>query len=237
MKDKPLTSVSGTKVWDDADNQDGKRPEAVTVRLLANGEELASAEVSAETDWTYSCTDLLKYDDEDALIAYTVVEDAVENYSTTYDGYTVINSYTPEQTSISVVKAWDDGNNKDGIRPDQVEVILLADGKKTEQTVVLSEANHWTASFTGLDVYRDGTAIVYTVEEVAVKDYQSSTAGDAAKGFVITNTHTPSEESKTKPGTPQTGDDAHLELYLATSFASLGAILLLVIFRRKQAKE
>ncbi|MBQ3282248.1 MAG: Cna B-type domain-containing protein, partial [Atopobiaceae bacterium] len=31
-------NITVTKEWDDADNQDGIRPESVTVRLLANGE-------------------------------------------------------------------------------------------------------------------------------------------------------------------------------------------------------
>ena len=29
-----LTSITGTKTWKDADNQDGKRPESITVNLL-----------------------------------------------------------------------------------------------------------------------------------------------------------------------------------------------------------
>ena len=34
------TSISGEKVWDDKDNQDGKRPEKISVNLLANGEKV-----------------------------------------------------------------------------------------------------------------------------------------------------------------------------------------------------
>ena len=41
------TSVSGTKTWVDDDDRDGVRPQAVTVRLWADGEEVASREVSA----------------------------------------------------------------------------------------------------------------------------------------------------------------------------------------------
>ena len=33
------TEISGTKTWNDAEDQDGKRPESITVKLLANGEE------------------------------------------------------------------------------------------------------------------------------------------------------------------------------------------------------
>src|SRR5699024_9544579 len=50
-------NIEGTKTWDDADDQDGKRPESITVRLLANGEEVDDVEVTAETDWTFEFTD------------------------------------------------------------------------------------------------------------------------------------------------------------------------------------
>ena len=33
------TEITGTKTWNDANNQDGKRPESITVILLANGTE------------------------------------------------------------------------------------------------------------------------------------------------------------------------------------------------------
>ncbi|HEC2181541.1 TPA: Cna B-type domain-containing protein, partial [Staphylococcus delphini] len=48
------TKVEGVKVWDDKDNQDGKRPEKVTVNLLANGEKIKSTEVNAGTNWKYA---------------------------------------------------------------------------------------------------------------------------------------------------------------------------------------
>ncbi|WP_257646468.1 MULTISPECIES: Cna B-type domain-containing protein [Streptococcus] len=39
-------SLSGTKTWDDNNNQDGKRPDSITVILLANGTKVASQEVT-----------------------------------------------------------------------------------------------------------------------------------------------------------------------------------------------
>ncbi|HEC2244369.1 TPA: Cna B-type domain-containing protein, partial [Staphylococcus delphini] len=74
------TKVEGVKVWDDKDNQDGKRPEKVTVNLLANGEKIKSTEVNAGTNWKYAFEDLPKYKEGQA-IDYTVTEDHVENYS------------------------------------------------------------------------------------------------------------------------------------------------------------
>ncbi|MEN0207097.1 Cna B-type domain-containing protein, partial [Staphylococcus aureus] len=47
---------------DDKDNQDGKRPEKVSVNLLANGEKVKAVDVTSETNWKYEFKDLPKYD-------------------------------------------------------------------------------------------------------------------------------------------------------------------------------
>ncbi|HEN3111187.1 TPA: Cna B-type domain-containing protein, partial [Streptococcus agalactiae] len=41
------TEVSGTKVWDDNDDQDGLRPTSIKVNLLANGTVINSQTVTA----------------------------------------------------------------------------------------------------------------------------------------------------------------------------------------------
>src|SRR5699024_9290588 len=185
-----LIDVEGTKTWDDADDQDGKRPESITVYLLANGEPLDNVEVSADSEWTYAFTDLPRYEDG-VEITYTIQEANVDEYSATIDGFDITNSYTPGKTSVNVVKIWKDKDNQDGIRPDSITVKLLADGEETGQEAELSEENNWQADFTDLDVNKAGEAIEYTVEEVAVKGYETSVSGTSEDGFVITNTHEP----------------------------------------------
>ena len=113
--------ISGTKTWNDADNQDGKRAPEITVRLLANGNEVASKKVSKNDNWKYSFTELPKYDNGSEIV-YTITEDAVKDYTTLIDGYNITNSYTPGKTSISVTKVWDDNNNQDGKRETSVKV-------------------------------------------------------------------------------------------------------------------
>ncbi len=39
---KGVIDISGSKTWNDADNQDGIRPASITVKLFANGTEAAS---------------------------------------------------------------------------------------------------------------------------------------------------------------------------------------------------
>lgn len=194
-----LTSISGTKVWDDADNQDGERPDKVTVRLLANGTEVDHKTISAEDGWAFTFDNLAKNENGSAIV-YSVTEDAVENYSAKVtgnaaDGFTVTNTHTPGQTSVTVTKSWIDDDNQDGQRPTSVSVKLLADGKETGKTLTLSVDNNWSDTFTGLDVNKDGKAITYSVEEYTVNGYTAKLSGNATEGFVITNTHTSNQTS------------------------------------------
>ena len=184
-----IVSFSGSKTWDDKDNQDGKRPESITIRLLANGEEVASATVTEEEEWSWSFTELPKFE-KGVEIIYTITEDAVEGYTPVIDGFNVTNKYTPEQTSVTVTKAWNDADDQDGMRPKKVTINLLANGKKVDSKVIDAD-DKWTYTFTDLDVYAKGEKIVYTVEEKAVEGYESTITGDAIKGYVVTNTHTP----------------------------------------------
>ena len=182
-------NVHGVKTWDDNNNQDGARPESITIRLSDGTTEQVKTVTEAD-NWEWSFNDLPKYKDG-VEITYTITEDAVSGYSAAVNGYDVTNTHTPGKTSVSVTKAWDDSNNQDGKRPNNVTVHLYADDVDTGKTVTLSEANNWSDSFTDLDEYKDGVKINYTVKEDAVAEYTSVTSGDAAAGYTVTNTHTP----------------------------------------------
>ncbi|MBQ6621407.1 MAG: Cna B-type domain-containing protein [Mogibacterium sp.] len=204
-----VTSKSVSKVWDDADNQDGIRPDTVQVQLFANGE--ASGEpvtLSAEDGWKYDFTDLTAYDADGNLIRYTVQEvGTAEGYEAAVeDGTTAVitNSHTPETIEISVSKTWNDGNNADGIRPGSVTVRLFADGNDTGSTATLNGANRWNYVFSGLAKYAAGTEIVYTIAEDAVAGYRAAISGSMEDGFTITNSHT---VTPVVPGNPGGGNN------------------------------
>src|SRR5699024_9866041 len=143
-----------------------------------------------EDEWKYSFADLPKFENGEE-INYTVQEDGVDDYSTEIDGFNITNSYTPEQTSINVVKAWDDANNQDGKRPNKITVKLLANGEETGKEVVLKEDNNWQDDFTELDVKANGEDIVYTIEEVEVEGYEVVQTGTSEDGYVLTNIYEP----------------------------------------------
>ena len=193
--------LSGTKVWKDNNNQDGKRTTSVKVQIL-NGEKVVQEiEVSEKTGWKFESKKLPKYENGKE-IKYTVKETAMTEYKATIttdkDGkYTITNEHTPEKTAVKGHKIWKDEENKDGIRPASITVKLLADGQDTGKTAVASEATGWTYEFTDLDRYKDGQAIEYSVVEVPVEGYSSK-----VEGFNITNTHTPEKPTPGKPNEP-----------------------------------
>ncbi len=183
--------ISGSKTWNDVNNQDGVRPESITIRLLQNGTEIDSVTVTAGDNWAWSFTDLPKYATGQE-IEYTIVEDEVEGYTTTVDGYDVTNTHTPGQTSVQVTKAWDDAGNQDGVRPNSVTIKLVANGEATDKELTLNADNNWTGTFTELDEYAAGSKIIYTVAEVGIGNgYTTTITGDANEGFVATNSRTP----------------------------------------------
>lgn len=183
------TSINGTKTWSDNDNQDGKRPESIKVRLLANGTEVATKDVTAADNWAYNFTDLPKYANGEEIV-YTVTEDTVADYTTAINGTTITNSYTPGKTSITVTKAWADNDNQDGIRPENIKVQLYAGETAQGEEVTLSADNNWTYTWSELDAKKDGQDIVYTVRETEVPaGYEAIVTGTAAEGFILTNTH------------------------------------------------
>ena len=226
-----------TKIWVDNDNQDGLRPAKITVKLLANGGEVARKDITSETDWKETFTGLPKFKDGKEIV-YTLQEEKVENYSPSIDqeSYTITNTHTPGKTTLSVTKQWDDQEDKDGLRPKSVKVQLYADGKKSGKVIELSAENKWTHTFADLDKNVKGKAITYTVEEVDVpKGYQVTKTDDGQGNVVLTNKHEPTEpvtpEPK-KPGKkvgilPSTGTTISLiSLVLAFVVASGAAYLL-----------
>ena len=186
------TEVSGSKTWDDVDNQDGKRPGSIIVNLLADGEKVDSKTVTESDKWAWSFTNLDKYK-AGKEIEYTVSEEPVEGYTTEVDGYNITNTHTPEKTTISGSKTWDDADNQDGKRPESITVRLFADGTEVTSKTVTAE-NEWNWSFTDLNKYAKGREIQYTITEDKVENYITNIE-KTENGYVVTNSYTPETTS------------------------------------------
>ena len=192
--------ISGQKKWEDADNQDGKRPASVKVKILNGDTVVDEQNVTSANEWKYESKALPKYA-AGQEITYTVSEEAVPGYTSKVEGYNITNSYTPETTTVSGSKTWEDGDNQDGKRPASITVNLLADGQKVN-TQTVGEAEGWSYNFTGLPVYKDGQRITYTVTEEAVPGYSTS-----LNGYNITNSYTPEKTEITASKTWNDSDN------------------------------
>ena len=207
-KKNPKIDICGEKTWDDANNQDKKRPDKITVILLANGNPIQNPDVKPDENgkWKYIFKNLPKYDDKGKEIKYTVKEDPVAGYKSKVDGYNITNSYKPEETSVKVTKKWEDADNQDGKRPENIKVQLYGNDKKVGDEVTLNEGNKWTHTWEKLPKNEAGNPIKYTVKEVNVGNgYKSAITGSAEDGFTVTNTRKP---EKTKVEGEKTWNDA-----------------------------
>ena len=178
------TSVTVDIIWEDNNDQDGKRPEEVTINIYADGEYIKSETIS---ETTYTFEKLPTYNENGEEIVYTVTEDTIEEYTTTYseDTFTITNTHIPETINIPVTKVWEDRDNYYGART-AIEVTLNAN-ETVSQTVTITEDDNWEYTFENLPKYEEGEEIDYTVTEKAVDGYQTAITGDKETGFTITN--------------------------------------------------
>ena len=196
--DTAKTVATVRKVWDDADDQDGKRPTSLTVALKANDNPVKDSAgnditvtLSEKNQWTATVKGLDMYSGGNP-IDYTWDEGMIPEYSlagtekdATGTVTTIINRHTPETVNISGEKVWDDADNQDGKRPESVTILLKA-GDETVRTATVTAAEDWKYSFTGMPVFSAGRVIQYSVDESAVPEYTKRISG-----YSITNTHTP----------------------------------------------
>ncbi len=223
-----VITVDVTKVWKDGENVDNIRPTEVTVELYAD--DVAQGDpvtLNAANDWTHEWKDLTKYrvGKVGELVVYEVKEVKVpDNYKDTTDkkvtdttnSFTITNTHKPFETEVKVTKVWEDDNNRDNVRPNEIQVQLYKDRTAKGEAVTLNKDNNWTYTWTELPVNKkgengeNGIAIEYTVDELGTEELaeigytKEPIEGDAATGFTITNTR---EIDKTEVSVQKKWDD------------------------------
>ena len=193
-------NITVTVKWDDADNKDGLRPKdlALTVNGLPKGTDAPKPEVKKDGGvWTYTWTGLPKFDGGKE-IAYTVSEGTVP---TGYEvagapakaGGTITNTHKPGTVTVTVTVKWDDADNGDGLRPEDLALTLngLPKGTDAPKPEVKKDGSTWTYTWTGLPKYADGKEIAYTVSEAKVPAGYEVATTSAKSGGTITNAHKP----------------------------------------------
>ncbi len=233
---KKTKEVEVTKIWDDADDQDGKRPENIELTLLVNGEEtdIAQPEYVENEDgtWSFVYTDLPDfYNHEDAI--YTIKEETVDGYNEpeySDDNLTITNTHEVELITITVTKEWAGDEDVLEARPTQVIINLIADDVEIQEAI-LNDENGWYAEFVDLPVNNDGNPIRYTISEEPVEDYEPEITGSVEDGFVVTNFYSPKGEEE-PPHNPQTLDGiTYYGLFLILSLIGMGTGL---VYRKQE---
>ncbi|MGY1465679.1 Cna B-type domain-containing protein (plasmid) [Bacillus toyonensis] len=173
-----MTSVSGTKTWNDNNATD--RPSSIKIDLLQNGNSIKTQDVTAANNWNYTFADLPAYDNDGNAYTYTIKEQPVAGYKSEVNGYNITNT-KDAKTSVSGTKTWNDNNATD--RPSSIQVDLLQNGNVI-QTKEVTAANSWNYTFADLAQYdMNGVAYTYTVKEQPVVGYKTE-----VNGYNITNT-------------------------------------------------
>lgn len=182
--------------WDDAENQDGARIEAVEAELYAKGEATGNkVTLNAENNWTakFASVDVKK---DGTRIKYEVKGTEADGYDVSVagdildeKGLVLTYKHIPAVVNVSARVSWNDANNQDGIRPTDTLVQLYADGTALGDKVVIESNKEWTKTWSNLPKYKAGKEIAYNMIAYAVSGYTVKVTGNALEGYKAEYTH------------------------------------------------
>lgn len=191
-----------SKIWNDRSNQDGYRPESVTMKLTGTTNLPYSQEYTLDitgegNTWDSVFRNLPKYDQARNVITYTLSEpNTPQHYTQSVNGYSITNTHRPDSVLVHVSKIWNDHLNNDAYRPNGSITLHLMVGDSTLQSRTMEGTGHeWEVSFGKWPRRSNGMDIAYTVIEDEIAHY---TASDAIRvetndvthyNLQITNTH------------------------------------------------
>lgn len=184
-EEQPETvEIRGEKTWE-LHGADVELPESITVLLKRGSEvvETKTVKVDDQGKWLYAFT-VPKFDESGKEIVYTIEEEAVSGFETSYNGYNIVNSYKSAETvTIKGQKTWKLNDYKVKL-PESITVYLKDGNKVIDHQQVKANGEQWNYSFTSPKYDEEGKEIDYTIMEAPVKGYKVS-----YDGYDITNTY------------------------------------------------
>lgn len=214
LPDDNSKNVTVTKVWEDNNDEAGKRPENVTLTVTGNGKSQDATLTEAnklENDsntWQTTVT-MDKYNSDGQEITYTARENVVPNfYTPEVNGTTVINTFAVPTTTVDVKvnKQWVEDNEIQALRrPEQIKFTLTANGNTAKDengndiTYVMNvTGNNQEYTFEDLPEYDEKADIIdYDVIESVIdgdehkddlKFYESTKTENVLNNIQFTNT-------------------------------------------------
>ena len=212
-------NVTVTKNWDDNSNANSKRP--TSIKYVLNGgvtpvEQVVTGNRTTDENWSYTFTNLPKYNELGNVINYVVEEqEASTNDFKFYTnkvigdkdaGFTITNKFVvPEdKIQIQVTKHWEDNSNVNNRRPESIKFVIKQNNSEIKSKVLTGNRTtdeNWSYTFDNLAKYdENGQEIDYVLEEQEVnaddmKFYTGTTSGNRKSGFVVTNKFTVPNET------------------------------------------
>ncbi len=201
--------ITVNKTWSDDNNANGKRPTSIKYILKGGNtpiEQVVTGNVTTNEDWSYTFTNVPKYNDRNELINYTleeepVVQDGFKFYKKSIsgdmnDGFDVTNTFKiPTETiSVKADKHWEDNSNQAKKRPTSIILRLKNGAEIVEDKTLTGTGNDWTYTFENVPKYNQfGNEVNYSLEELEtntgdLKFYNKDVAGTYKSGFTVTNT-------------------------------------------------
>ncbi|MDO4282217.1 MAG: Cna B-type domain-containing protein [Clostridia bacterium] len=226
-------NIIGEKIWDDNENQAGKRDDSVILQVYVGEEIVAEGEVSEKTNWKYEF-ELAKYDENGNEIEYKVDEKEITNKF--YKKIEIENEdmliqkvenkfIVPDEVIlVKAIKKWEDNNDEYEKRPESVTLQVFAgDNVVAEETV--NKTNNWSYEFK-LPKYNDlGDEIEYTVDEKNTPDNYKK----KVEGYTVINIST------YKP--PVDTGDKNIWIYLVVFLVAIIGVVVGSIFIRNSNKN
>ena len=243
------------KIWKDNGNAYNTRPEELQLTLwrsITPEDEESWEKVTdavpcwtgTDTDtWTYVYTGLPVTDDMGNPYTYQVEEsvpetgDEDDTYELAQDGWQLINTLT-DTIDIPVTKIWRDSDNASGERPDEIEVILFANGEEVRRAVLRQEkgileriadlatgqTNTWSYTFTELPEYdAEGVRIEYTMRPLPNSGRRRHPSDQKEKNTEIDNRYRKSARAENKKTLCEWANRSH-RVFLLLFYISVSSI-------------
>ncbi len=229
--------IEVAKVWEDNTNNDGKRPDSITVKLLKDGKEVVDTITIDKSTWKGKFEHVPISKGKETY-KYTVSEEGVSGYdnpeitgSVEERSFTIKNKHSDELRDIKVVKYWMDTEENNN-RPKDIIIHLLADGVEVD-SVTLSgdESEKWEYAFTNKPVYKGGKEIAYTISEEKVEGYEEPVYETEEDALVVKNIFDTSKGGENVDPSPKTGDN--IVQMIVTLFVSIIGLTMAIYVYRK----
>ena len=174
--------------FQDDSNQDGLRPQSVTITLSGSDGSTSTVTVAVSgTTFSYVFENLPKYS-KGKTVTYTAKLGDVTGYTSKVtnaaNASTITASHKTEMLTTNIKIEWQDNDDKYKARPAMVKVSLSGSNNQSN-TYTLVAASNWSTTTSNLPKYNMGSAVNYTCTVTPLTYYTSTITGDVNKGYTI----------------------------------------------------